>query len=161
MAGKTFSIEDVIADEVKKAVSSQGATAMSAVTPAPAPVPAGGDLLGGLDIKSITGLLQEVNKLLQARNSAPAPVDCAPAPAGLPGVDNTPAFNPVPGAPAPADCAPAPAGIEPEKVYDLVLSSIGQIKTAIGDATLSEVAEFMEGNRAVVVALIGQEIEKL
>lgn len=156
MAGKTFSIEDVIADEVKKAVSSQGVTAMSAVTPAPAP--AGGDLLGGLDIKSITGLLQEVNKLLQARNSAPAPADCAPAPAGLPGVDTTPAFNPVPGAPAPA---PAPAGIEPEKVYDLVLSSIGQIKTAIGDATLSEVAAFMEGNRAVVVALIGQEIEKL
>lgn len=151
MAAKTFSIEDVIADEVQKAVSSQGVTAMPAVTPAPAP--AGGDLLGGLDIKSITGLLQEVNKLLQARNSAPAPADCAPAPAGLPGVDNTPAFNPAP--------APAPAGIEPEKVYDLVLSSIGQIKTAIGDATLSEVAAFMEGNRAVVVALISQEMKKL
>lgn len=158
MAGKTFSIEDVIADEVKKAVSSQAVAAVAPV-PAPAPAPAGGgDLLGGLDIKSITGLLREVNIMMQNKNGAPAPAPGGgvTAPAGLPGVDATPSFNPAPGAPA-----PAPAGIEPERVYDLVLSSIDQIKAVIGDATLSEVAGFMTDNKAVVVSLIGQEIEKL
>ena len=153
MAGKTFSIEDVIADEVKRAVSSQAAAVTSV-----APVPAGGGGLGGLDIKSITGLLKEVNNMLSNRPHAAAPVAVTgPAPAGLPGVDNRPAQNPR------HDAGPAqvPAGIEPEKVYTLVLSAIEQIKAAIGDAKLSEVAEFMQGNKAVVVALIRQEIDKL
>lgn len=151
MAGKTFSIEDVIADEVKRAVSSHAPSA--AVTVAETAVGGG---LGGLDIKGITGLLKEVNSMLSNRNSSPAVAPVAgtgPAPAGLPGVDNRPAQNPRPG--------PVPAGIEPEKVYTLVISSIDQIKAAIGDAKLSEVAEFMTGNKAVVVALIRQEIDKL
>lgn len=165
MAAKTFSLEDVIADEVKRAVSAN--------RPAPAVFGVaeqmhtggtgagggdggtGGGGIAGLDIKSITGLLKEINIMLQSRKESGAPVVNygAPAPAGLPGVDCVPAQNPRPG--------PVPAGIEPEKVYTLVLSSIDQIKAAIGDAKLSEVAEFMTGNKAVVVALIRQEIDKL
>jgi len=36
-----------------------------------------------------------------------------------------------------------------------------QVKTAIGDVTLSELDEFMGSNRPVVVALISQEMQKL
>ena len=157
MAGKTFSLEDVIADEVKKAVSSQ---AVAAVAPAPAPAPAGGgDLLSGLDIKSITGLLKEVNIMLQNKNGAPVVDSGAPPPAGLPGVDCFPAQNPRPaGTGAPAGGL---AGYDPDKVFDMIRGALEQVKTAIGDVTLSELDEFMAGNRPVVVALISQEMQKL
>lgn len=162
MAGKTFSIEDVIADEVKRAVSSHAPSA--AVTVAE---PAVGGGLGGLDIKSITGLLKEINIMLQSRkdgaptanSGAPVVNYGAPAPAGLPGVDCVPAQNPRPaGTDAPAGGL---AGYEPEKVFEMIRGALSQVKTAIGDVTLSELDEFMAGNRPVVVALISQEMQKL
>ena len=161
MAGKTFSIEDVIADEVQKAVSSQ---AVAAVAPAPAPAPAGGgDLLSGLDIKSITGLLKEINIMLQTRkdgaptanSGAPVVNYGAPAPAGLPGVDCVPAQNPRPGP------AALPAGITPDAVFDMVRGALVQVTAAIGDVKLSELDSFMAANKPVVVALISQEMQQL
>ena len=160
MAGKTFSIEDVIADEVKRAVSSHAPSA--AVTVAE---PAVGGGLGGLDIKSITGLLKEINIMLQSRkDGAPvvnsgAPAVNSGAPAGLPGVDCVPVQNPRPaGIDAPAGGL---AGYEPDKVFEMIRGALSQVKTAIGDVTLSELDEFMAGNRPVVVALISQEMKKL
>ena len=171
MAAKTFSIEDVIADEVQKAVSAN--------RPAPAVFGVaeqmhtggtgagggdggtGGGGIAGLDIKSITGLLKEINIMLQSRkdgaptanSGAPVVNYGAPPPAGLPGVDCVPAQNPRP--------AGGLAGYEPEKVCDMIRGALSQVKTAIGDVTLSELDGFIEGNRAVVVALISQEMKKL
>lgn len=176
MAAKTFSIEDVIADEVQKAVSAN--------RPAPAVFGVaeqmhtggtgagggdggtGGGGIAGLDIKSITGLLKEINIMLQSRKESGAPVvnSGAPAvnsgaPAGLPGVDCVPVQNPRPaGTDAPAGGL---AGYEPEKVFEMIRGALEQVKTAIGDVTLSELDEFMAGNRPVVVALISQEMQKL
>ena len=162
MAAKTFSIEDVIADEVKRAVSSHAPSA--AVTVAE---PAVGGGLGGLDIKSITGLLKEINIMLQSRKESGAPVidsgapvaNVGAPPAGLPGVDCVPVQNPRPaGIDAPAGGL---AGYEPDKVFEMIRGALSQVKTAIGDVTLSELDEFMAGNRPVVVALISQEMQKL
>ena len=176
MAAKTFSIEDVIADEVQKAVSAN--------RPAPAVFGVaeqmhtggtgagggdggtGGGGIAGLDIKSITGLLKEINIMLQSRKESGAPVvnSGAPAvnsgaPAGLPGVDCVPVQNPRPaGTDAPAGGL---AGYEPEKVFEMIRGALEQVKTVIGDVTLSELDEFMAGNRPVVVALISQEMQKL
>ena len=165
MAAKTFSIEDVIADEVQKAVSAN--------RPAPAVfgvaeqmhtggTGAGGGI-AGLDIKSITGLLKEINIMLQSRkdgaptanSGAPVVNYGAPAPAGLPGVDCVPAQNPRPGP------AALPAGITPDAVFDMVRGALVQVTAAIGDVKLSELDSFMTENKPVVVALISQEMNKL
>ena len=169
MAAKTFSIEDVIADEVQKAVSATRPAAP--VFGVPGPVHTGelatGGGIAGLDIKSITGLLKELNIMLQSRkdgaptanSGAPVVNYGAPPPAGLPGVDCVPAQNPRPaGTDAPAGGL---AGYEPEKVFEMIRGALEQVKTAIGDVTLSELDEFMAGNRPVVVALISQEMQKL
>ena len=162
MAAKTFSIEDVIADEVQKAVSANRPAPVFGV---PGPVHTGelatGGGIAGLDIKSITGLLKEINIMLQSRkdgaptanSGAPVVNYGAPPPAGLPGVDCVPAQNPRP--------AGGLAGYEPEKVCDMIRGALSQVKTAIGDVTLSELDGFIEANRAVVVALISQEMQKL
>lgn len=173
MAAKTFSIEDVIADEVQKAVS---ATRPAPVFGVPEPVHTGGLATGGgdggggiagLDIKSITGLLKEINIMLQSRKESGAPVvnsgapevNVGAPPAGLPGVDCVPVQNPRPaGTDAPAGGL---AGYEPEKVFDMIRGALEQVKAAVGDVTLSELDEFMAGNRPVVVALISQEMKKL
>ena len=160
MAAKTFSIEDVIADEVQKAVSATRPAAP--VFGVPGPVHTGELATGGiagLDIKSITGLLKEINIMLQSRkdgaptanSGAPVVNYGAPPPAGLPGVDCVPAQNPRP--------AGGLAGYEPEKVCDMIRGALSQVKTAIGDVTLSELDGFIEANRAVVVALISQEMK--
>ena len=177
MAAKTFSIEDVIADEVQKAVSAN--------RPAPAVFGVaeqmhtggtgagggdggtGGGGIAGLDIKSITGLLKEINIMLQSRKESGAPgyesgapvANVGAPPAGLPGVDCVPVQNPRPaGTDAPAGGL---AGYEPEKVFDMIRGALEQVKAAVGDVTLSELDEFMAGNRPVVVALISQEMKKL
>lgn len=166
MAAKTFSIEDVIADEVKKAVSSQAVPVVpSQAVPVGTGVPDGGGI-AGLDIKSITGLLKEINIMLQSRkDGAPTANSGAPVanvgapPAGLTGVDCVPVQNPRPaGIDAPAGGL---AGYEPDKVFEMIRGALSQVKTAIGDVTLSELDEFMAGNRPVVVALISQEMNKL
>ena len=164
MAAKTFSIEDVIADEVKKAVSSQAVPVVpSQAVPVGTGVPDGGGI-AGLDIKSITGLLKEINIMLQSRKdgahavNSGAPAANSGAPAGLPGVDCVPAQNP---RPAGTDAPGGLAGYEPEKVCDMIRGALSQVKTAIGDVTLSELDGFIEANRAVVVALISQEMKKL
>ena len=166
MAAKTFSLEDVIADEVQKAVSATRPAAP--VFGVPGPVHTGelatGGGIAGLDIKSITGLLKEINIMLQSRkDGAPtansgAPAANSGAPAGLPGVDCVPAQNP---RPAGTDAPGGLAGYEPEKVCDMIRGALSQVKTAIGDVTLSELYVFIEANRAVVVALISQEMKKL
>jgi hypothetical protein len=168
MAAKTFSIEDVIADEVQKAVSATRPAAP--VFGVPGPVHTGelatGGGIAGLDIKSITGLLKEINIMLQSRkdgaptanSGAPVVNYGAPPPAGLPGVDFVPAQNP---RPAGTDAPGGLAGYEPEKVCDMIRGALSQVKTAIGDVTLSELDGFIEANRAVVVALISQEMQKL
>ena len=167
MAGKTFSIEDVIADEVRKAVGGAPAAVGGAPVPVPVQSGGGGDFLDKLDIKSITGLLKEINIMLQSRKESGAPVidsgtpvaNVGAPPAGLPGVDCVPVQNPRPaGTDAPAGGL---AGYEPEKVFEMIRGALEQVKTAIGDVTLSELDEFMAGNRPVVVALISQEMQKL
>lgn len=164
MAAKTFSLEDVIADEVQKAVSATRPAAPVFGVPGPVhtgELATGGGGIAGLDIKSITGLLKEINIMLQSRkdgahavnSGAPVVNYGAPPPAGLPGVDCVPAQNPRP--------AGGLAGYEPEKVCDMIRGALSQVKTAIGDVTLSELDGFIEANRAVVVALISQEMQKL
>ena len=174
MAAKTFSIEDVIADEVQKAVSANrpepavfGVTEQMHTGGAGAGGGDGGGGIAGLDIKSITGLLKEINIMLQSRKESGAPVidsgapvaNVGAPPAGLPGVDCVPVQNPRPaGIDAPAGGL---AGYEPDKVFEMIRGALSQVKTAIGDVTLSELDEFMAGNRPVVVALISQEMQKL
>ena len=159
MAAKTFSIEDVIADEVKKAVSSQAVPVVpSQAVPVGTGVPDGGGI-AGLDIKSITGLLKEINIMLQSRKESGAPAGGSGAPAGLPGVDCVPAQNPRPaGTGAPAGGL---AGYDPDKVFDMIRGALVQVKTAIGDVTLTELDAFMADNKSVVVALISQELGRL
>lgn len=167
MAAKTFSIEDVIADEVQKAVSATRPAAPVFGVPGPVhtgELATGGGGIAGLDIKSITGLLKEINIMLQSRKdgahavNSGAPAANSGAPAGLPGVDCVPAQNP---RPAGTDAPGGLAGYEPEKVCDMIRGALSQVKTAIGDVTLSELDGFIEANRAVVVALISQEMQKL
>lgn len=161
MAKTTFSLEDVIADEVKKATAGIVPGPVRALAPAVQAAPAADAGLPSIDIKSITGLLREVNTLMASRGAAPAAggAPAAPSgapPAGLGGVplsDRTPAQNPRP--------TPAAPVLDPEKIYTLVLSSIGQIQGVLGDVPLSEVAAFMEGNRPVVVSLIAGEVGRL
>ena len=162
MAAKTFSIEDVIADEVQKAVSANRPAAPVFGVPGPVQSGGGGDFLDKLDIKSITGLLKEINIMMANKKEegggglgAPAAVGGAPAPAGLPGVDCVPAQNPRPGP------AALPAGITPDAVFDMVRGALVQVTAAIGDVKLSELDSFMTENKPVVVALISQEMKKL
>jgi hypothetical protein len=162
MGGKTFSIEDIIADEVRKAVGGAPAAVGGAPVPVPVQSGGGGDFLDKLDIKSITGLLKEINIMMANKKEegggglgAPAAVGGAPAPAGLPGVDCVPAQNPRPGP------AALPAGITPDAVFDMVRGALVQVTAAIGDVKLSELDSFMTENKPVVVALISQEMNKL
>lgn len=155
MAAKmTYGLDDIIRDEVARAIADAAPRAVAAPVQAAAGGGAGG-LLEGLDAKSITALLKEVNVLLAARNGdatgAGVPVVGAGVPASV-----APAQNPRPVAGAPAA---APRRLEPAAVCSMLEGAIVQIRASLGDMTLTELSEFIAENRGVVVALIEKELK--
>lgn len=148
MDARSLSLEDIIAAEVRRA-----AAAMSGN---PVASPAGG--LGGFDLKGITSLLGEINKLA-------ANVNLNPVSSQNPGVINVqpqpqpqlnyPAQNPQP-QPQPQTHKP-----NPEKVYAAIYDTLGKLTGIMGDVKLSEVREFMDANKEMVVSVIGSNMEGL
>ncbi len=153
-----YTLEDIIDAQIKDAL---GSVAGGNPVPAAPTVSAGGSQF---DINGITKLLGEINKLagtMQARGaSGGLGSDGLPLPGSAPAL---PASGGAGSNPRPVDgVAPAAADIsklDPERVYVGIRDTLGKLRATIGDVTLSEVEAFMESNRAVVVAMIGQELE--
>jgi len=153
-----YTLEDIIDAQIKDALG--GAIGGNPVPAAPT-VSAGGSQF---DINGITKLLGEINKLagmMQARGaSGGLGSDGLPLPGSAPAL---PASGGAGSNPRPVDgVAPAAAAIsklDPERVYVGIRDTLGKLRATIGDVTLSEVEAFMESNRAVVIAMIGQELE--
>ena len=124
---RTFDLSDIIADEVKKALTKQASTQS-----------AGG--LGDISIQDITKFLAELSKLKkQSEALAPAPVQAVPA--------QTRAVA----APAPAS---APTKPSPVNVYNAVIATIDKVVPILGDMRLSEVKTYMTENKDAVISLI-------
>lgn len=146
MNARELSLEDIIAAEVRRAAATvSGAPAQSA----------GG--IGGIDIKGITTLLGEINKLMANTGAG--------SPGGVPG--NAP--NVITAQPAPQpqiqpaqNPAPQPAKKpNPEKVYSAIYDTLGKLMSIMGDVKLSEVRAFMDENREMVVSVIGSNMDGL
>ncbi|MCC7570559.1 hypothetical protein KO465_04385 [Candidatus Micrarchaeota archaeon] len=145
MDARELSLEDIIAAEVRKAAAT--------VTGTPVPSQAGG--IGGIDIKGITTLLSEVNKLMAnakgiqgGANNTPGiiqPETHVSHPAAIP------ARNPQPSGGEPEK----PKKPDPEKVYAAIYDTLGKLMGIMGDVKLSEVRTFMSENKETVVSVIG------
>lgn len=150
MDARSLSLEDIIAAEVKRATTAESG--------APVASPAGG--IGGFDLKGITNLLGEINKLA-------ANVNPNPGSSQNPGGTNVqpqpqpqlhyPEQNPQP-QPQPQ---PQPHKPNPEKVYAAIYDTLGKLTGIMGDVKLSEVREFMDANKEMVVSVIGSNMEGL
>ncbi len=165
-----YTLEDIINAQVKDALSELTAPA----NPAPVQAPAGGSAGGmSLDINGITKLLGEINKLagtIQSRGASGGGLSSD----GLPVAGSSPMLpvaggagnNPRPGAGEGEQQthkggeAAMVSKLDPEKLYEGIYDTIGRLRAQLGDVKLSELETFMADNRAVVVVLIGQELEK-
>lgn len=151
-----YSLEDIIQAEVRSALAStvqpqQISNQHNEVS--------GGSAVASFDINGITRLLSEVNKLAASVRGGSGDSGQHGVPPVLPG--GGAGKNPTGdhGDTHMVKTEACDLALEPDGVYDGILSTIGRLKTTIGDVTLSELESFMVDNRAVVVALIGQELE--
>lgn len=143
MDARSLSLEDIIAAEVRRATAAMSGN--------PVASPAGG--LGGFDLKGITNLLGEINKLA-------ANVNLNPGSSQNPGVINVqpqPQLNQPIQNPQPQQ----PRKPNPEKVYAAIYDTLGKLVGIMGDVKLSEVREFMDANKEMVVSVIGSNMEGL
>lgn len=124
--GRKYDLSDIIADEVKKALTKQAPSQTS-----------GG--FGDISIQDITKFLAELSKL-KKQSEALAP---APAPAAVPAQTQTVA--------APAS---APTKPNPVNVYNAVIATIDKVVPILGDMRLSEVKTYMTENKDAVISLI-------
>lgn len=143
MDARSLSLEDIIAAEVKRATATVSGSSAAA--------PAGG--VGGFDLKGITQLLGEINKLAAHANlnpgSNPNPGVINVQPQPQPQL-NAPMQNPQP---------QQPQKPNPEKVYAAIYDTLGKLMGIMGDVKLSEVRAFMDENREMVVSVIGSNMD--
>lgn len=148
-SNQALTIEDIVAQEVKRATLAQ----MQQIQPTTGEAPggAGGGILSNLSLQDITQLLQEVGKIMQMRQQTGGDASSGISDVGIPGTDNTPAQNPTPTKP----------NLSAEQVFSKILNVIDQLLLGIGDVKISEAKNLMESNKPVVIGLIQQELNDL